>query len=107
MKRNVDLTDNFDFSRYKIPDEKYYDEQSFYENVEDVYEIFFTGNATQREAKRIVNSFSIQDNFCDKCGDTNPLHFLSKSSLCDKCLVELEEQLTKKYGDKPWEWEMK
>lgn len=94
MKDNVDLTEHQDFSRQPvirfIP---VHSDPSFHDTG-----LILTGNARIRKAKRLEMDFCVTNHHCDRCSDTIPWHFLMGSCLCDKCEVELEEEVNQ---DKP------
>ena len=95
MKPNVDLTENRKFQSLELPNIS----DEIYTNI--LYElnciqscttdIILTGNTEDRICKRIALDFSVNNNHCDCCGETIPWKFIGKSSLCDKCLEEMEE----------------
>lgn len=84
MKNNVDLTENRDFKDSNLID-------SLNQESPNLHEILLTGTREKRMDKKIARSFCMADNHCDCCGDTNPLHFIYKDSLCDKCSERVSE----------------
>ena len=97
VKGNVDLTENRDFMESYSGTTLHNGITSLGRTlrINDPNEILLTGTRIERVAKRMEYSFCVPDGHCDRCGDTNPLHFLKKDSLCDKCRAILFE-------DKVW-----
>lgn len=83
MKRNVDLTENRDFNENNglvgIGD---FLHKESWEDIQN--QLILTGNANERNNKKMSLSFCVPDNFCDCCGNTKPWDFYG-SSLCCKC----------------------
>ena len=87
MKSNVDLTENRDFG--DIHSGARFD--TLNRESPNLHEILLTGTKEKRMVKKIARSFCLADNHCDCCGDTNPLHFIYKDSLCDECSARVSE----------------
>jgi hypothetical protein len=83
MKRNVDLTENRDFSGVGRLI-KFNDFHRIHEPEDFNMQIVLTGNAEERSGKRMSLSFCVPDNRCDCCGDTKAWDFFG-NSLCKRC----------------------
>lgn len=103
MKDNVDLTEkrNFRKTRPSLPAILFQGKTFPFkmkpkDNWEPFSELILTGNKKQRSYKQIAQSCSVPDNCCDCCGDTNPLHFIARDSICDRCKKVLEDKTISK-----------